>query len=266
MSYLSSRRLALIIYSRRRLGIDIAAIGLHPTDLQLAKLRERSNSLRRRIKGWFKIQQLYMPEAAFLREADERRATDDLPAIGTEDLRLYLPSQLPRNVKCTMSLLKFEWQLRHAQANDALNELRDHLRLRSQLWKHKTRFEVGQRPNTRARNVIERCNAKINLDVKKYRTARASLVTLGRLLAIFGWEARLQPLEAGDVRELEADEDEGKTKGKKRQLNEGRRARSWIWQTPGLPTGSVGNLHDGMFSRIVCDDLLTSCRNTNRVV
>jgi hypothetical protein len=74
-------------------------------------------------------------------------------------------------MKGNPALPEFEWQLRHAQANDALNELRNHLRLRSQLWKHKTRFDVGQRPNTRSRNVIERCNAKISLDVKKYNSA-----------------------------------------------------------------------------------------------
>lgn len=185
-----------------------------------------------------------MPEAAFLRDADDRDATNDPSVIGAEDLHLYLPSQLPRNVKCSTSLLEFEWQLRHAQANDALNELRDHLRLRSQLWKHKTRFEVGQRPNTRARNVIERCNAKISLDVKKYSTARAALVILAQHLCKVGWEVALQVLQAQDVRELESDQDDG-TKGKKRLLNEGRRTRSWIWQTPGMTSDGVGSLHDG---------------------
>jgi hypothetical protein len=201
--------------------------------------------LRRHIKSWFKVQQLYMPVTAFLRDADHRNATTNPSAIGTEDLQLYLPSQLPRNVKCNPSLLEFEWQLRHAQANDALNELRDHLRLRSQLWKHKTRFEVGQRPNTRARNVIERCNAKIGLDVKKYNTARAALVILARPLCKVGWEAALQVLQAHDVRELESDQDDGMTRGKRKRLNEGRRARSWIWQTPGMTTDGVGSLHDG---------------------
>jgi hypothetical protein len=224
-------------------------MGLHPTDLQVAKLRERSNALRRRIKAWFNIQQFYMPEAAFLREAGKHDATDDLPAIGTDDLELYLPSRMPRNVKCKRSLLEFEWKLRHAQANDALNKLRDHLRLRSQLWKHKTRFEVGQRPNTRARNVIERCNAKINLDVKKYRAARASLAVLAPGLYIFGWEATLRPLEAQDIRGLECDVDDGRTGGKRRQLNEGRRARSWIWEMPGMITGDAGGLHEGAFSK-----------------
>jgi hypothetical protein len=221
-------------------------LGLHATDLQLAKLHERSNVLRRHIKAWVKVQQLYMPETAFLHEADERSATDDPSAIGAEDLRLYLPSQLPRRVNCSPSLLEFEWQLRHSQANDALNELRDHLRLRSQLWKHKTRFEVGQRPNTRARNVIERCNAKIGLDVKKYNTARAALMILARRCCKVGWEAALQVLQPSDVRELEADEENGMSKGKKRQLNEGRRTRSWIWQAPGMTTDGVGGLHDGL--------------------
>lgn len=251
----SPHLLALSECSRRRLAVDIAALGAHATDLQLAKLCERSNVLRRRIKAWIKVQQLYAPETAFLRKADERSAAPHSPETVAEAIQLYLPSQVPLTMKGNPALPEFEWQLQHAQANDALNELCNHLRLQSQLWKHKTRFDVGQRPNTRSCNVIERCNAKISLDVKKYNSARAALVLLARRLNKVGWDQTMQVLRSHDVRGLESDADDGKAQGKKRQLNEGRRARSWIWETPGMTTNGNGGLHEGMILLVTIESL-----------
>ncbi|KAF8867888.1 hypothetical protein BD779DRAFT_1482742, partial [Infundibulicybe gibba] len=49
---------------QQRLRRDTALMGPHCTDLQRAKMLERSNRLRRRIEAWIEVQHLYMPGVA----------------------------------------------------------------------------------------------------------------------------------------------------------------------------------------------------------
>ena len=49
---------------RRRLALDVAEMGPHATNLQQAKIVERSNALRRCIDAWIEIQHLYIPQLA----------------------------------------------------------------------------------------------------------------------------------------------------------------------------------------------------------
>lgn len=46
-----------------------------------------------------------------------------------EEFNLWLPSQLPAGTPLDLTLAGHEWELRYAQALDALNEVRSHLRL-----------------------------------------------------------------------------------------------------------------------------------------
>jgi hypothetical protein len=197
-----------------------------------------------------------MAEATIAREAAEHIAPDNAPEERAEEMRLYLPSQLPTAIPCLPQLQEIEWQLHYSQANDALNELRDCLRLCSHLWLHKNRFERGQRPNSRARDVIERCNTRIDIAVMKYHAARTALVVLGSRLFKVGWEQDLKPLDRQkDCRALEEDDPDDARRGDKgRRLNEGRRTRSWIWERPGMSVDSGDGLHDGKQS---------SCYNIN---
>jgi hypothetical protein len=181
-----------------------------------------------------------------MRERAERLAPDNAPEDKPEEIKLYLPSQLPTQVPCSERLYTFEWQLRHLQAHNALNELRNHLRLCSHLWMHKNRFERGQRPNTRARNVIERCNSRIAAAAKKYIAACAALVVLAHRTNKVGWEEELKVLDpAKHCRALEDDADDPVSGNGSKRLNEGSQARSWIWQTPGMAIDGEGGLHDG---------------------
>jgi hypothetical protein len=157
-----------VLLCRRLLQNDRSHIGLHPTDTQLANLRQRSNILLRKINAWIKVQQSYMPGASILR-ARTSNVDDDVDK--PEHIKLLLPSQVGRRAVCDDVLRNYEWDHRIAQANDALNEIRDNLCLRTHLYKFKDRFVRGQRPNTRSRSTIKRIDEAIAISATKYETA-----------------------------------------------------------------------------------------------
>jgi len=211
-------------------------------------MTERSNTLRSRIIGWYNVQQVYMPEAAILRKKGGTASNTGAAELLPQHLPLYLPSSIISHIPCNIKIADFEFRLRYAQANDALNSLRHHLRLRSHLWTFKTRFERGQRPSTRARNVIERTTQKIANVAKIYRDARNALVHLSPLLGKVGWEITLRVLEDKDIRAITEDERDMDPAVRRRSehRSEGRRMTSWIWTTPGVSADECIDLHDSM--------------------
>ncbi|KAF8868893.1 hypothetical protein BD779DRAFT_1614751 [Infundibulicybe gibba] len=159
---------------QRSLGNADAGLGQHATEDQKGQLQIRTNILRRRILAWIDIQHLYMPGLCIVRASDS--AVTPLSKAHhsrVEKIPLYLPSAAPQ---------KLEWELRCAQANDALDELRDSLRLRSYLYIDKDRFQRGQRSNTRLRSIIQRVKRKVDIASKTYTTARAALLKLAPIL------------------------------------------------------------------------------------
>jgi hypothetical protein len=199
------------MFCRYRLRADHAA-ERQPTDLQRAKLLERGNALRRRIHAWQEIQQLYMPRVMRLRSLGD---SDTVPQ--PYELPLLLPSAVMDKVSCDNLLLEHEWRLRYAQAHDYLEDLRNHLLLRTQLYRFKDRFAFGQRAGTRSHTAIAGLEAKIAADAARYRRQRAALLRLGPCLGYAGWETMLRPLEDTDLT--------GFGDG-----TEGRRILSWIWR------------------------------------
>ncbi|KAG2088554.1 uncharacterized protein F5147DRAFT_587609, partial [Suillus discolor] len=109
---------------RRRLCADATTLGVHATETQKANICTRSNALLRKIESWTTIQTPYMPAVALLRSAPEltRGASND--ADKPENLLLWLPSSLGTEYSCDRKLQELEWELRFAQAHDALNEVR----------------------------------------------------------------------------------------------------------------------------------------------
>ena len=209
--------------NRRRLGEDDGNVGLHPTSKQLAELSERSNRLRRKIASWIEIQELHMPEARFRRKQLEKAAPDGIAPRKTQDIPLVLPSSLGKVQLIGNELREYEWRLREGQAYDALHDMRQHLRLRAHCYKHKDRFSRGVRENLRSQTTIKKVQVKVDRAARKYRAARAALVSLSKEINSEDWKARMKPLKElvpGDVRGL-SDGLEGESEGK--------RTISWIW-------------------------------------
>ncbi|KAG2746737.1 hypothetical protein P692DRAFT_201840841 [Suillus brevipes Sb2] len=206
-------------------GMDLEEQHAHPTDLQMTRLQERSNALLRKIEQWCNIQLLYMPAVGRLRAAELANA----PSIREEkahEVKLWLPSKVKETTElCEGPLCAYEWELRRAQAHEALDELRRQLRLRTHLYKFKDAHIRGQRANTRATTVLNKVEQSMKTAVARYRRAWSAVKTLSMALGNPNWEVELPELQPADVR--------GMAEGEIGQ-SEGTRTLSWIWKTRGV--------------------------------
>ncbi|KAG0694590.1 hypothetical protein DFH29DRAFT_1006208 [Suillus ampliporus] len=169
------------------------------------------------------------------------RAGDESPAEPTpvDTIRLWLPSTVGPLTHCSTQLRRFEWMLRYAQANDALKDIRNLLRLRSHLYKFKDNNIVGQAANTRARSTINKADNKVTMAAERYEAARAALTNLAPLLnEDEAWKDILKPLNRN--RDLKSFKDMWEKE------TEGTRHLSWIWKTPGVSENTSVGLHDAL--------------------
>ena len=138
-------------------------------------------------------------------------------------------------------MLEIEWALRYAQASDALNECRHHIRLRAQLLKFKDHNLRGQGANMRAQCTVQAVQDCLSLSHLKYNRAHAALTSLAPKLEKLGWQDKLQPLKTIDLRAM-GDLLEGQTQGTA--------IMSWIWLTQGIPTNEDAGLQDSKYKRV----------------
>jgi hypothetical protein len=178
-----------------------------------------------------------MPAVALLRSTPDltRGANDD--ADKQENFLLWLPSSLGTRYACDRQLQELEWELRFAQAHDALNEVRQNIRLSSHLKAFKRTHICGQRASTRARSMLDLADAKKMASKLKYDTARAALIVLAPILGKFAWEGSLHVLQVADLHPLD-DIAPGQS--------EGTRDISWIWKAPGALQNDNASLQDCM--------------------
>lgn len=233
--------------------MDLSSLNPHSTDEQKATLQTRTNNLRRKILAWIDIQHLYMPTLRIAR-ANEA-ASDGQMEEGCESIKLYLPSSIPPFCQCDMRLQTIEWQLRFGQANDALEKLRNGLRLRSHLYNDKDRFQRGQHANTRSRTLIARVDAKISACAAMYRAARKALLGLAQPMGRVGVDGAFPELKPTDVRGMK-EFDDGLLAKRRRQSDrpsEGRRTVSWIWTRLGDGTSMQEDkeLHEGVLTQFL---------------
>lgn len=209
------------------MAVDSAALGLHSTDLQHAKIVERSNYLRRKIEAWTDIQHLYVPPLAGIRLHANNEGGGSL---SVSDIKLYLPSSLPLTMACDSRIIDAEWELRYAMAEVTLNALRSHLLLRSRLYKSKDRHVRGQAQNTRSYDLIHTVEARVKASAVKYRIIRGAMIELTKRRASDSeWENIYKVLKDTDIQGLSSLDDDGA---------EGHKALSWIWKIYG--TGATG--------------------------
>ena len=131
---------------------------------------------------------------------EESVATHTTHTKHSEDVDLWLPSQLPKEVRprvCIKDLPGIEEKLRTAQCFDALENIRHILKVKSRLVKFKHKNVRGQREGTRSRAIIDRVHERARRVAAKYRAARAAKLMLsGR----GEWENELRILADTDIR------------------------------------------------------------------
>ena len=119
---------------------EIKVIKKYITQKQLADLEEKRRILISRINKWREIQLAYIPDIGPLVANTASKLLSDSHSLAAEDVPLFLPSSLSANFQSSPGFSKtlaHEIQLRIAQADDALGDIRHHLRIISGLWQFK---------------------------------------------------------------------------------------------------------------------------------
>lgn len=211
--------------------MDMKQITPGSTTIQRSKIQLRQNALRRKLIAWCQVQQLYFLGLAAVRARSEAALAEGAPVVDACDIPLYLPSQMPANIPVSAKFYRYEWQLRKAQAFDALASLRQQLRLQAHLVGFKFRFDRGQKQNLRSNDVISRVAVRITESVDRYRSAREALIALQCHIGEVGWEVTLPVLDNADIRQL----GEGRV-----GESAGTATMSWIWLSRGIKEVAEG--------------------------
>jgi hypothetical protein len=205
-------------------------------------LQNQANTLHRKILAWIDIQHLYIPGLHSYRQVD------DAQEISIQEVELYLPSSIlvwGLNIHCDVRLLHIEFELCRAQANDALQEVRNNLRLRSHVKQTKMQSHRGQRTNTRSLGMITHLNDKINAAALKYRLARNAVFLLAHHLGEdipvedfpYLRKKDISPLWDDSKSQHAKDQQKNKKVTKRRTVNSkddnNVTAVSWIWKRLG---------------------------------
>lgn len=194
------------ISCRRRLRRLARKTPASATVRQESTLTEQRNILRTRIKAWEQLYTIYMPgllQYQTKNQASTSNATTPSAPSGTdnpEDHLLWVPSKIPndnRPAVCQEGLVEIEERLRAAQCQDALEGIRNILRIKTRMIAFKNRNIRGQREGTQSRAVIDRVHERARNMAEKYRASRAARLEL----AGHGvWEETLRELKDEDIR------------------------------------------------------------------
>lgn len=197
-------------------------------------------AFRRSLVRFRQLQAHYQPEVVPLLT---RLPSIDQDLDTIHEASLFLPSSLPPETlsKCSKRLVSMEKKLRISQCRDSLAQLRTKLTAQARLLKHKFVHVRHQAPNTRARNLLNRVNNKIETIATKYRHALAMLQALDQCGAS-EWRLEFLELRKQDVRCLSQVElPDAPTQARAEELHErtllnggitpeGNRTVSWIWR------------------------------------
>ncbi|KAF7349139.1 hypothetical protein MVEN_01436100 [Mycena venus] len=259
--------------SQRLYATHLKNVGAHETVDQGRRRIERETKLHRKIDTWMAVQQLFIPEVTLLRERDDAArkrvaATQALPGLRAQDIKLYLPSGIGRRVHCDESLQVYEYDLRKGQAFGALKEMCDQLLVRTYEYQYRDKSLHGVKAKTRSGTRTEGIQARIDRAADEYWAAYRALESLGPVLRRTEWKTHLRPLAEADVRgrpsALFGDEERqkgGRKKRKRARLDpeeEARRAAlqaedklplSWIWVSHST-TGTEEDVVDNEALRI----------------
>ena len=190
------------------------------SDGQKATLLENRATLFHQIEKWRQIQAVYMPGVLDTDTTNQ----EPIQRVKAESVKLWLPSQLDpedRDMICLGGVVNGEVELRFAQLEDSLNDLRRARRTRHGLILfHKVQLAgQGQKTQTKSQAAMQTIQDRINRCVRRYRVARNALL---RLDPPGDWSTLFLPLADNDNRgpgkELE------ETTG-----SDGRYTPSWIW-------------------------------------
>ncbi|THU98047.1 hypothetical protein K435DRAFT_610464, partial [Dendrothele bispora CBS 962.96] len=163
-----------------------------PTAKEKANFMESRNPLSRKITRFRSLQSKHTPESlqslALLPMVDSNGGL--LPASNAEDITLFLPSDLTHQNSLN-NLEKYrhiESRLQDGQCQDALDQLRNDLLVKSRIYTYKKSNARNQGATTRTHARLNRHEKKIKMSTLKYQQAWKALVRLsGGLKELVSW-------------------------------------------------------------------------------
>ena len=174
-----------------------AALASSTSELLPTSVVELWMAFRRCLVRFHQLQVHYQPEVVPL--------LAQLPLIGQDpdtlhETPLFLPSSLPSETlsKCSRRLVSMEKELQIGQCCDSLAQLHIKLTAQAHLLKYKFVHVRHQVPNTRARNLLNCVNDKIEVFVAKYCHVLAMLGALDECGAS-AWRSEFFELRKQDV-------------------------------------------------------------------
>ncbi|KAJ6456814.1 hypothetical protein C8R47DRAFT_1227696 [Mycena vitilis] len=187
---------------QRRLEIDVRALK-DPTPTQKLAFTKRRTTLLKRIHKFRQVQAVYMPALRASLTDEDRQVFDGNGEQLPEATRLFMPSEIAsarvRVGVCAIGLPEIERRLRVAEAEEALEGVRQGLRTRTMTNRYHLRNYTGQGMMTKGQGILRLINVRIHIAKLRYRFARSALLVLqdhGE------WEERLRVLNDDDVRAL----------------------------------------------------------------
>ena len=151
-----------LIY-RRRIHCRAKDASSNLTFAKEGSLTEQRNMLRTRLRVWDQLLPIYMPGLlqykTDLAKGDSNTSTSPNQSPHPEDSIIWLPSRIAvteRARVCRLGLPQMEERLRSGQCRDALENVRQVLRLKSHMVEFKNKQVRGQRGGLRSRVLIDR--------------------------------------------------------------------------------------------------------------
>ncbi|KAJ7893230.1 hypothetical protein B0H13DRAFT_1625288 [Mycena leptocephala] len=242
--------------SQRRIKAELKGVTLVTAD-QKSQIQELRNSFLKKLRTFERLQLVFMPGVAALKEAAEETRDTDEPTPKAEEIKLWMPSELEpgtRRQVCRRGVPEVEARLRRAQCGDSLQDLRRRLHAQTHLISWRNSNSVGQRAATRSATLIGRVGDRIARVAAKYRRARAALVELKGP----DYVPEFKVLEDTDLNTLAAEESDAKSRKKLAHLGSTKRARnepsdknrkktmSWLWTVGGGPGEDEVGLHESV--------------------
>ncbi|KAJ7178324.1 hypothetical protein C8R43DRAFT_871505 [Mycena crocata] len=244
--------------AQRRIVAEVAGTALLTADRE-GKLYDWRRTLLVKIGKFRKLQDIYMPGAAEAIAAHETGRVFEAAPPKAEKIKLWMPSEMDGGSElhgCVQGLLEMEAKLRVGQCTNALAKLRARLHAKRHLITFRNEHVSGQGGATKARTLIDQVGERAEACAKKYRCARAALISLR------GEEVtrNFRELKPEDIR-LDGDAGESDSAARKKlaMIGAGRGARaprdapgtskkvmSWIWTAPGALDNAEQRLHDSV--------------------
>ncbi|PPQ76700.1 hypothetical protein CVT26_004470 [Gymnopilus dilepis] len=205
-------------------------------------LTEQRNILRTRLRLWEQLVPIYMPGLLQYQNDLSQSKASSTSTLGSsanilqesvpnsphpEYFEIWLPSRVPSSDRprvCRDGLPEIEDRLRSGQCHDALENVRQVLRLKARMIQFKNKNVRGQREGTRSRAVIDRVHERAKAAASRYRAGRAALLSLR---GPGDWTQTLRTLEDRDIRGYQDPE-----------RLQPRKGRVGIWEDSIAPTAS----------------------------